>query len=202
MSNELENNDMKQILSVIIILLSTSLIKAQTYIEGWRVIPFSQVANSSLLPQNQRLSTTASFAKLKEIEPTTTKKAPDEMTGEYWLIDGMLIQLVTRQISSEWPKNDLEDFRLSLIPDVGGEISNPHRPALLRQKDDFFTEIKSVNNFEVLVFYYKTMWEKKSFILYDNMNRYGIIGSVYAKKEDYNKAHTFINTLLNSITFK
>lgn len=202
MSNELENNDMKQILSVIIILLSASLSKAQTYIEGWRVIPFSQVANSSILPQNQRLSTTASFNKLKEIEPTTTKKAPDEMTGEYWLIDGMLIQLVTRQISSEWPKNDLEDFRLSLIPDVGGEISNPHRPALLRQKDDFFTEIKSVNNFEVLVFYYKTMWEKKSFILYDNMNRYGIIGSVYAKKGDYNNAHTFINTLLNSITFK
>jgi len=96
----------------------------------------------------------------------------------------MLIQLVTRKISSEWPKNDLEDFRLSLITDVSGDISNPHRPALLRQKNDFFTEIKSVNNYAVLVFYYKTIWEKKSFILYDNLNRYGIIGSVYAKKGD------------------
>jgi len=62
-------------------LLSISISIAQTYIEGWQVIPFSQVANSTLLPQNKRLSTTASFTKLKEIKPSTIRKAPDEMTG-------------------------------------------------------------------------------------------------------------------------
>jgi len=193
---------MKNIFLIVLLLMSIQSTKAQTYLEGWRAISFSEIANSTLLPHYQRLSTTASFAKIKEIDPNTLKTNPEDMVGEFWLIDGMLVNLVTRRITSEWPKEDLEEIKSAYTPDTGGDISNPNKPAMQRLKDDFFAEIKAVNDFKVLIHYQKTKSKRKGVTLYDNQNRYGIIGAVYAKEEDFAKAHAFVNTLLNSITFK
>lgn len=193
---------MKNILLIVLLLISIQSSKAQTYLEGWRAIPFSEVANSTYLPQNQRLSTISSFAKLKEIDQKAVQTGPEEMAGECWLVDGMLVKIVTRSISSEWPKEDLRDIMAAYTPDAGGDIRDSNKTAIQRLKDDFFVEIKSVNDFKVLINYQKTMSKQKGFTLYDNQNRYGILGTVFAKEEDFEKAHTFVNTLLNSITFK
>lgn len=88
-------------------------------------------------------------------------------------------------------------------PVFGGSIINGvKQPVDSRQRDDHFDELKSVNNFDALVYYLKTLSHDKRFEIRDSDRKYIIRGTIYAKKEDFDKAHRFIDTLLESITFK
>ena len=67
---------------------------------------------------------------------------------------------------------------------------------------DYFYEIKTVKNSDVLISYFKTFPRGKTFIIQDKLGKYTVFGNVYAIKTDYTKAHNYINTLINSINFK
>ena len=56
-----------------------------------------------------------------------------------------------------------------------------------------------MNNYEVLVCYYRTRSNIKHFEMHDNQDRYKVFGTVYTN--DHEKAHNLINTILNSINF-
>jgi len=139
-----------------------------------------------------------SFNKLKSLDNSTKNKSADEMVGEFWWVDGMLVQIVSRRITATYPKDNLEHVRYATTPSVNSIIGGPAPDRTVQ--NDHFSEIKSVNNYEVLVHYLRTRSNIKYFEMQDNQDRYKVFGRVYTN--DHQKAHNLINTILNSISFK
>lgn len=111
----------------------------------------------------------------------------------------MLITLITRNVTAENPKENLYDTQMSEAPEIlYREGTSPDRTAA----NDYFSEIKAVNNFEVLVYYYKTRSPYKRFLIQDNKGKFKVRGVIYAQKQDATKAHALINTILNKLSFK
>jgi len=99
------NNSFKTYLALLLTLLVNNASLAQTYIKGNFVEPLSTIATTNLLPNSSRLDHSVAYTKLKEIYPTTLYKNASELIGEFWLIDGMLINIISRKISSHVKKN-------------------------------------------------------------------------------------------------
>ncbi|QRY56400.1 hypothetical protein [Sphingobacterium siyangense] len=172
---------------------------AQTYLHGYDVISLSEAASCGLLPQSNRLTTDQAFEKLKQVDPDPVKKSSKDMNGESWWLDDMLVTIVTRRISAQNPKEDLLSTQKSNAPEILYREGTPpdHTAA-----NDYFSEIKSVNNFDVLIDYFKTRSNYKSFLIQDKEGKFKIMGTIYVKKQDATKAHTLINTILNKLSFK
>ncbi|QQT56161.1 hypothetical protein I6I98_13220 [Sphingobacterium multivorum] len=172
---------------------------AQTYLQGYNVISLSEAATCDLLPQSNRLTTDQAFEKLKQVDPDPVKKSSKDMNGESWWLDDMLVTIVTRRISAQNPKEDLLSTQKSNAPEIlYREGTTPDRTAA----NDYFSEIKSVNNFDVLIDYFKTRSNYKSFLIQDKEGKFKIMGTIYVKKQDATKAHALINTILNKLSFK
>ncbi|MGB7526954.1 hypothetical protein [Sphingobacterium cellulitidis] len=93
------NNSFKIYFALLLTLLVNNPLFAQTYIKGNFVEPLSNIAITNLLPNSSRIDHSVAYTKLKEIYPTTLYKNASELIGEYWLIDGMLINIISRKIS-------------------------------------------------------------------------------------------------------
>jgi hypothetical protein len=172
---------------------------AQTYLQGYNVISLSEAATCDLLPQSNRLTTDQAFEKLKQVDPDPVKKSSKDMNGESWWIDNMLVTLITRNVTAERPKENLHDTQMGEAPEVlYREGATPDRTAA----NDYFSEIKSINNFEVLVYYYKTRSPYKRFLIQDNKGEFKVRGIIYAQKQETTKAHALIKTILNKLSFK
>lgn len=172
---------------------------SQTYLQGEGVTPLSDAASCEVLAPAKRLSTEEAFTKLTQIDPDPFEKSVKDMVGESWWIDGMLVNIVTRKITTQIPKEDLKDTQKASAPEIRYiKGTTPDRS----MADDYFSEIKSVNNFEVLVDYYKTRSHYKYFLIQDNNGKFKVMGTIYVDKSNAPKAHTLINTILNSLKFK
>ncbi|MDR3010168.1 MAG: hypothetical protein LBV59_19700 [Sphingobacterium sp.] len=172
---------------------------AQTYLQGTNVIPLSDAAHCDLLPINTRITADNAFLKLKQIDPKSVEENVNEMIGEYWWIDGMLVTMITRSITPDWPKVNLYKRQKAEAPEIIYVTgTTPDRTWV----NDYFSEIKSVNNFEVLVDYFKTRSNYKSFLVQDNKGKFIVMGTIYVKKQDAQKAHELIDLILNSLYFK
>ncbi|NGF57121.1 hypothetical protein G5B00_11410 [Parapedobacter sp. SGR-10] len=182
-----------------LMMLIVNVSNGQKYIDGHNVISMLSIANSSILQGYPRLTMEQANTKLLEIDPNTIRQTADDMIGEYWWIDSMLVNIIPREITVNYPKEDMKDIQLASTP-----TSIPRRDGSkdMTLVNDYFTELKSVNDFKVLVDYYKTRSTRKNFIIQDNLDRYEVQGCIYVKKTDSLKAHVFIDSLLNSITFK
>ncbi|UIR54781.1 hypothetical protein LZQ00_10885 [Sphingobacterium sp. SRCM116780] len=179
--------------TLFILLLFTVLnIKAQTYIQGESVTPLSGIATSQLLPASKRLSMEDAFGIYKTRNSVTSYKQSLDLVGEFWLIDNMLIKIVSRTILLG-KKEDFQKLRYAYRPEGAG-VGKAF-------KGIYFDEVKNVNNYETLVYYFRTD-NNKYFEIQDKQNRYKLMGTIISTKEDSAKAEAFINTLLNSITFK
>ncbi len=75
-------------------------------------------------------------------------------------------------------------------------------PVIMTRANDYFYELEVVKNSDVLISYYKTHPWPKTFIIQDKLDKYYVWGEIYAVQTDYTKAHSYINTLIKSITFK
>lgn len=188
----------KYIMSVILIVGMNIVSQAQIYVQGRNVVPFSTTANSTLLNPTNRLDMDTAFTKLKQFDKETRKKAANEILGEFWLIDGMLVKIVARHITATYPKENLEHVRYAITPSVNSIVGGA--PPDRTVQNDYFSEVKSVNNYDVLVHYFRTRSNIKHFEMQDHKDKYKVFGSVYTN--DHQKAHKLINTLINSITFK
>ncbi len=182
-----------------LLMLIVNVSNGQKYIDGHNVISMLSIANSSILQGYPRLTMEQANTKLLEIDPNTIRQTADDMIGEYWWIDSMLVNIIPREITVNYPKANLTQEQLAGTP---SSMYNRDGSLDRTVANDYFTEIKSVNDFKVLVNYLKTRSNYKSFTIQDNHNRYQIRGSICIKKTDSPKAHIFIDSLLNSITFK
>jgi len=191
---------MKKYIIIIILLVQISIeTNAQTYIQGKDVIPFNTIANSALLSAGGRLDMLNAFNKLKAIDNTTFQKSHKEMTGEFWWVDGMLVQIVTRKITTDNPADYLWNLRYSMRPNVSVMKGNSRDMTLY---NDYFEELKTLTakNFEVLIHYYKTGSSEKKFIIQSNLKGYKILGKVYSYNHE--KSYELINKIINDIYIK
>ncbi|WP_164112956.1 MULTISPECIES: hypothetical protein [Sphingobacterium] len=189
---------MKKIILTLTIILALGLsANAQIFLQGQAVIPFNSIANSQLFPESNRLDMDMAFAKLDSLGIKTYPKNAGEMAGEFWWIDGMLVQLVSRKLTPTYKADDLSKIRYAMRPEMSNMVGYPKNRT---NYDDYFDEVKDINNFEVLIHYYRTKSFEKNFQIQDNQNRYKVFGTVYSL--DHQKAHNLIDTLLESITFK
>ena len=172
---------------------------SQTYNKGKSVESLSSIATTSLLLNNSRIDHSTAYTKLKSIYPSTYYKNASELVGEFWLIDGMLINIISRKISSTIKRDDLEAVNFMSAPQYSQQVGTPKDVTML---NDYFYEIKVVKNSDVLIFYYKTLSGKKSFVIQDKLGKYKVLGYIYANQTDYVKAHNYINTVINSLDFK
>ncbi|MDR0266256.1 MAG: hypothetical protein LBJ04_23790 [Sphingobacterium sp.] len=172
---------------------------AQTYLQGTNVLPLSDAAHCDLLQANTRLTPQQAFEKLSQVDPNPLKKNSQDMVGEFWWIDGMLVTMITRSITPDWPKVNLRERQRADAPEIIYVTGTTPDHTLA---NDYFSEIKSMNNFEVLVDYFKTMDNYKSFLVQDNKGKFIVMGTIYVKKQDAQKAHELIDLILNSLYFK
>ncbi|WP_223583021.1 hypothetical protein [Sphingobacterium sp. GVS05A] len=114
-----------------------------------------------------------------------------QLVGEFWLIDNILINIVSRNLSST-RKENFQKLRYTL---------GPRGASTGKLKHEYFDTIKTVNNYEVFIHYYYNS-KNKSFIIQDKQGRYKLMGSIISTETDIKKAEAFMNTLLDSITFK
>ncbi len=187
---------MKKILYAAFCLLTIQITVAQTYITGNEVVPFDSIASSSYLPINGRIDVHQGYSQQKVLQPGLNEYGLGPV-GEFWMYDGMLINLITRTHDNPSKKIDLEQERLASHPEINYlHGTTPNRSIFL----DYFNEIKTVSNFEVLIRYFKSD-NDKYFVIQDNLGRYIIRGKIHCQPTDRVKAQNFIDTLLESITF-
>lgn len=192
-------NSFKIYYALLLTLLLNNASFAQKYIKGNFVEPLSNIATTNLLPNSSRIDHSVAYTKLKAILPSTDYKNASELIGEFWLIDGMLINVISRKISPNVLKLDLNAVNYGLSPKINKMKGTT---VDMTRVNDYFYEIKVVKNADVLISYFKTFPTRKTFIIQDKLGKYTVLGSIYAIKSDYTKAHNYINTLINSITFK
>ncbi len=188
---------MKKLLYTVFFLLILQVGVGQTYISGKNVITFDSIAGSSYLPANGRIDVQQGYNQQKALEPGLNKYGRGPI-GEFWMHDGMLINLITRIYDNPSKKLDLEQERLGIHPEINYlHGTTPDRSIF----QDYFNEIKNVNNFEVLIWYFNSK-NHKSFLIQDNLGRYVIWGQIHCQPTDRVKAQNFIDTLFQSISFK
>ena len=192
-------NSFKIYYALLLTLLVNNASFAQTYIKGNFVEPLSNIATTNLLSNSSRIDHSVAYTKLKTILPSTDYKNASELIGEFWLIDGMLINVISRKISPNVLKLDLNAVNYGLSPKINKMKGTT---VDMTRVNDYFYEIKVVKNADVLISYFKTFPTRKTFIIQDKLGKYTVLGSIYAIQTDYTKAHNYINTLINSITFK
>ncbi|GGH06866.1 hypothetical protein FAZ19_03775 [Sphingobacterium alkalisoli] len=171
---------------------------AQTYIQGTAVRPFSEIAHTNThISTANRMAYSAAKDLVNSFYTYTTRiKGLDKMAGEYFLVDGMVIELTCRNRTSG---NDFRPFTQSQIEfremftNMIGETNT--------LEADYYDELKTVNGSEVLINYYKSN-NAKSFIMQDLLGKYVVLGRIYCAMRDIAKAEAFIDTLVGSIVFK
>lgn len=159
--------------------------KGQTYLQGDRVTSFSEAGNSTYLTATNRLDYTEARNKMLTIKPDYFKMPFVSFAGEYWWIDGMLVQIVTRRITPQYKKLDMET-----------EMYQTR--GVMAHNKDYYDTLKKVNNFDVLIYYRKNQ-PYKWFTIQDAKDRYIILGVVHSKATDFEKSHSFIEKLVESI---
>ncbi|MDR0266255.1 MAG: hypothetical protein LBV59_19710 [Sphingobacterium sp.] len=172
---------------------------AQTYLQGIEVLPLSDAAHCDLLTPSNRITADDAFLKLKQLIPDPVEENISDMVGEFWWIDGMLVNTVTRRITAQRLKINLYDRQKAKAPEIIYVTGTTPDRTLA---NDYFSEIKSMNNFEVLVDYFKTRSNYKRFLVQDNKGKFIVMGTIYVKKQDAQKAHELIDLILNSLYFK
>jgi len=165
-------------------------LNAQIYIQGKEVISLSSIANSTLLTVPNRLTMENAFSKYKILAPDIVNQQ-SRLVGEFWLFDNLFINIVSRNLMST-RKENFKELRYA---------SGPQGASTGKHKHEYFDTIKTVNNYEAFISYYYSS-NNKFFIIQDKQGRYKLSGTIISTNADKKKAEAFIDTLLNSITFK
>ncbi|GGH06875.1 hypothetical protein FAZ19_03765 [Sphingobacterium alkalisoli] len=172
--------------------------KAQTYIQGVAVRPFSEIANTNThISTANRMAYSAAKDLVNSFYAHTTRiKGLDKMAGEYFLVDGMVVELTCRNRTAD---NDFRPFTQSQIEfremftNMIGETNT--------LEADYYDELKTVNGNEILKYYYTSV-NYKTFLIQDLLGKYVVLGTIYCAMQDIAKAEAFIDTLVGSIVFK
>jgi hypothetical protein len=181
---------MKYMILIILLLCTTVTVEAQVYIQGKRVISLPDIVTSELLPSAKRLSMDEAF-KINQNRNHITGYTPN-LVGEFWLIDSLLINVVSRT-TLPGKKDDYEQLKYGFRPEGAG-LGNSY-------DGKYYDAVKSINNYETLIHYYRTH-NNKYFEIQDNQGRYKLSGVIISTKEEMSKAEAFMDILLKSITFK
>ncbi|MBE8719740.1 hypothetical protein C4F40_03235 [Sphingobacterium sp. Ka21] len=136
---------------------------------------------------------------IERLDPDYFKLSDSEHPGEFWLRDGILVQIVSRKITPEMPGSDPEILYYTSTPQV---IQQPGNKVDDSRKRDYYSEYKIVDGSSTFLQYYRSTSNRTRFVLHDKQKRYQIIGHIRCKPEDLTKANHFAKTLLESIIIK
>ena len=179
---------------VVFILVSQVFLYAQTYIQGNQVLSFQSIATSTLLNNTNRLTVSTACSTVNGMHSSKIYYANNsEFAGEAYLVNNMVVELVCR-LKSNMTFSSLEETKISYKEMFTNTLGEEDLSL------QYYDELKSVNNYNVLISYHKFN-NVKDFIAIDNQNRYVVMGSVHCYPQDKATAEAFVNTLLNSITF-
>ncbi len=181
--------------------LSHSVLAQQTYIRGKDFVPFHEVAKSRVIDNATRLSIDEALDILNnKYKGTVLSRKKTQLSVEYFSKDGLLINILSRRYAQ--PNEYMRDQYLAIVKknlESGYEAKGePYHSA------PYYSVIKNLKDFKVLITYAKTFMNKKFFIV-DNEGNYFIGGTICAKsteKKDIDMAEAFVDTLVESITFK
>ena len=182
-------------ISLVLFILISQVSLAQTYLQGNSVLPIQQMATSTLLNNNNRLTIQQAFTEINNRYNNADYSInSDKLVGEFFLINNMVVQLVNRVRTANNNFSPLEqtkvEFKEMFTNTLGQEDFSTK----------YYDELKNVNNYKVLIHYYKYN-NRKNFIALDNKGDYVILGTIYCYSQDKTTAEAFVDTLLNSITF-
>lgn len=190
---------MKRILlfniNVFVFILFTN---SQTFIQGQKVVPFNSITNSNFLKSSDRIDVNYAFAKLQQINFAKYRDSATKMIGEYWFIDGMLVEMIARKIESGVLADDFASDLLAFRPTINQERGAPPQDRTII--DDYYDTLMNVNDFRVLIFYFRTRSTFKNFNIQDIKGRYKIYGTIYTN--DHAKGHALIEEILNGLSFR
>lgn len=169
-------------------------LKGQTYVQGSGVIPFRSIATTTVLTDANRLNMNNAFLKYNEYNLNVSNRTnPNQLVGEYYFQNNLLVQLVSRsRIKSE------EELSLEEMVDYYREVYTENN---IDEEVYYVGEVITKNNFRCLVYY-----DKRStyinFLLYDNAGKYQVRGGFFFKSNNLTNARVFFDSFINSITFK
>jgi len=130
---------------------------------------------------------------MKEEEPLYESQT--DLVGEFFLVNNMVVQLVNRARTASNSFSPLEKTRATFREMFTSTVG----------EDDlsggYYDDIKNINNYKVLVYYYQFA-NIKRFIALDNMGLYVMRVSIHCHPQDISTADVFVGVLLNSIIFK
>jgi len=162
----------------------------QTYITSKTAYPVANIINSVYLKNDKRVSYDVADQIIRGIGINFLKKA--NFSGEFFTYNNMLISCFVLNKNDHMPIEKFINWERSVA------ASGDERDL----SEYYYSEIKNFNGFKAYISYFKNNTNVISIIIYDNTNRYVIKMNIYHLKTENKLAETFINTLLNSITFK
>ncbi|MCY4780381.1 hypothetical protein ORI89_12020 [Sphingobacterium sp. UT-1RO-CII-1] len=165
------------------------------------LLSFHSIASSSYLTAQNQVSIAEVYPLLRDRYVTPIYdiwKKQSDLNGEFWAYDGLIINIVSVNINNVHPSRlKLSDERRATDPG-GYYVEGKY---IDYREHQYFDEIKEVNNYNVLVYYFKD-FIKKYFTIIDQQNRYYLMGSVTCQENEVRKAEAFLETLLQSIKFR
>ncbi|MGJ1317555.1 hypothetical protein ACR776_03220 [Sphingobacterium spiritivorum] len=165
---------------------------AQVYISKTEK-PITEIVNSTHLTTENRISYDNAYAHLNNLNYRSFNKST--FAGEYFRYDNLIIQLVVITQKNAIYFKPLPEVRNWYRQMVSGGEERPIQ--------EYFTDyINSIGDHKAYVNYFKDVGNTVSLVIQDNSDRYVISGTVYHSNADKTKAINFVNTLINSLSFK
>lgn len=176
------------------LLLANSVMISFSYSQsGSAFIPFESIAQSKIVQYSKPISIDEALLRINGENGQSPKRSlsRNELNGEYFERDGYVINVKSRLNTKSLSLEMLSRMQKSL------EVSYKQMNSL------YHNTLREINNYSVLVSYLKDSNQKNCFIM-DNSGRYYVVITIYSKQDsaEIKKAEAFVDTLVNSITFK
>lgn len=192
---------MKNILIYCVIVLGFQLyspiVYAQRYLQGGGFVMYTEVIHSDILNEAKRLSIEEAYSLFSRADNQRIAnfyKSEEELNGEFFLKDGLIINVLSK-------KFDKAHVGLSerLFSDMKKGFDSNYK----KNEWPYYSAIRSIRDFQVLVSYDK-IFNIKRFFAIDNNGKYYLTVNIYGKQEsgEIAKAEALVDTLVNDITFK
>ena len=173
---------------------------AQVYFQGEDKIPFTKIVKSNILNSKNRIDVETAAIKLKTLYPDSKfKHDPKNLTGEFWEIEGMLIQIGAFEVDPQFGQTDLKELEKVKFPKIVRVNGVPMGNSVNR-RNDYYGKITRYKDFEVFVHYQKTLSNIKNFTINDHLKKYKIQGFIYVMPTDGPKSHAFIEEFLKGLS--
>jgi len=141
-----------------------------------------------------RLNMSDAFKKYNDYSLNVSNRTnSNQLVGEYYFQNNLLIQLISRNKNKVEGELDLEE-----MVDYYREVYTENN---IDEELYYVGEVISRNNFRCLVYYDKRQ-TSINFLIKDNAGKYRVSGGIFFKFNSLNNARAFFDNFINGITLK